>query len=119
MLWQDEVDYEAFSINIDPDDIPQLKSRMDRVFATSGAIETLQRGVKEVQVMMGPNENRVSLMCSAKRLNHTLLVMMGPNEKVTDFLVPALSFGPKRRRMSCGPTPFSLRLGSGDFFILM
>ncbi|CAI5511669.1 unnamed protein product [Closterium sp. Naga37s-1] len=44
--WDDEVDYSSFSINIDPDDIASLRSRLE-----SAPVEQLQRGVEKVQHM--------------------------------------------------------------------
>ncbi|CAI5496692.1 unnamed protein product [Closterium sp. Naga37s-1] len=44
--WDDELDYSSFSINIDPDDIASLRSRLD-----TAPVEQLQRGVERVQRM--------------------------------------------------------------------
>ncbi|CAI5474990.1 unnamed protein product [Closterium sp. Yama58-4] len=43
--WGDEVDYSAFSINIDPDDIASLRYRLE-----TAPVEQLQRGVEKMQV---------------------------------------------------------------------
>ncbi|CAI5474989.1 unnamed protein product [Closterium sp. Yama58-4] len=42
--WDDELDYSAFSINIDPDDIASLRYRLE-----TAPVEQLQRGVEKVQ----------------------------------------------------------------------
>ncbi|CAI5964618.1 unnamed protein product [Closterium sp. NIES-64] len=42
--WDDELDYSSFSINIDPDDIASLRSRLE-----TAPVEQLQRGVETVQ----------------------------------------------------------------------
>ncbi|CAI5532039.1 unnamed protein product [Closterium sp. Naga37s-1] len=42
--WDDELDYSSFSINIDPDDIASLRSRLE-----TAPVEQLQRGVERVQ----------------------------------------------------------------------
>ncbi|CAI5474987.1 unnamed protein product [Closterium sp. Yama58-4] len=42
--WDDELDYSSFSINIDPDDIASLRSRLE-----TAPVEQLQRGVEKVQ----------------------------------------------------------------------
>ncbi|CAI5511667.1 unnamed protein product [Closterium sp. Naga37s-1] len=44
--WDDEVDYSSFSINIDPDDIASLRSRLE-----TAPVDQLQRGVERVQHM--------------------------------------------------------------------
>ncbi|CAI5966422.1 unnamed protein product [Closterium sp. NIES-65] len=44
--WDDELDYSSFSINIDPDDIASLRSRLE-----TAPVEQLQRGVETVQRM--------------------------------------------------------------------
>ncbi|CAI5511670.1 unnamed protein product [Closterium sp. Naga37s-1] len=44
--WGDEVDYSAFSINIDPDDIASLRYRLE-----TAPVEQLQRGVEKMQYM--------------------------------------------------------------------
>ncbi|CAI5496716.1 unnamed protein product [Closterium sp. Naga37s-1] len=45
--WGDEVDYSAFSINIDPDDIASLRYRLE-----TAPVEQLQRGVEKMQYML-------------------------------------------------------------------
>ncbi|CAI7860725.1 unnamed protein product, partial [Closterium sp. NIES-53] len=42
--WDDELDYSSFSINIDPDDIASLRSRLE-----TAPVEQLQHGVERVQ----------------------------------------------------------------------
>ncbi|GJP44110.1 hypothetical protein CLOM_g3514 [Closterium sp. NIES-68] len=44
--WQDTLNYESFSINIDPDDVPSLKERLAKA-----DVPQLQKGVQQVQAL--------------------------------------------------------------------
>ena len=48
--WQDELDWSTFSINIDPDDIPNLARRLAVVYANKTLLRDMQDGVERVQV---------------------------------------------------------------------
>ncbi|CAI5964621.1 unnamed protein product [Closterium sp. NIES-64] len=48
--WQDELEYSSFSINIDPDNIWQLKERIDAVRNQPELLQRMQKNVVGVQV---------------------------------------------------------------------
>ncbi|CAI5532041.1 unnamed protein product, partial [Closterium sp. Naga37s-1] len=47
--WQDELEYSSFSINIDPDNIWQLKERIDAVRNQPELLQRMQKNVVRVQ----------------------------------------------------------------------
>ncbi|CAI5466788.1 unnamed protein product [Closterium sp. Yama58-4] len=42
--WQDTLNYDAFSVNIDPDDVPRMRERLEKA-----NVPMLQKGVEQVQ----------------------------------------------------------------------
>eukprot|EP00897_Mesotaenium_endlicherianum_P003667 jgi/Mesen1/3328/ME000191S02468 len=47
--WEDLLDYHAFSLNVDPDDLASLRARVDALLADPERLRTMQRNVLAVR----------------------------------------------------------------------
>ena len=51
--WQDEVDYEAVSVNVDPDDIPRLREKIDAMMWHESSMADMREAIRGIKVGAG------------------------------------------------------------------
>ena len=48
--WEDEIDYDAIRMNIDPDDVARLEEKVEEVMGQEGRMEAMLKAISAVKV---------------------------------------------------------------------